>query len=59
MEFHDKFVDFHKYCQICAYRGVEEDKDPCDHCLESPVNTDSHKPVKFKLNVTKENKKNG
>lgn len=44
---HEKFVDFHKYCELCKYEKVDESEDPCDECLTYPVNTESLKPVRF------------
>lgn len=43
-----KFVDFFKYCAKCEYKDLTEDDEPCTHCLEDPVNTESAKPTKFK-----------
>ena len=48
MEYPEKFVDFDCYCKKCEYWEVSDDKDPCDECLENPVNWYSHKPVNFK-----------
>lgn len=42
-----KIVDFNQYCHTCKYKGLTEDKDPCDECLACTVNTFSHKPVKY------------
>jgi hypothetical protein len=44
----EKEVYFDQYCKLCKYQALTEDKDPCDECLDNPVNTDSHKPVNFK-----------
>ena len=46
----NKEVYFNQYCSKCEYKDVSESdvKGPCWDCLESPVNTDSHKPVNFK-----------
>lgn len=49
MESRDKFVDFQKYCNMCEYRSKSESEDPCWECLTNPVNTDSHKPVNYKV----------
>ncbi len=48
MEFRDKFVDFKKYCESCEYKDVNEVKDPCNECLEHPVNEHSQKPINYK-----------
>ena len=41
------FVDFKKYCKTCKYRGVKETDEPCNECLENPMNLFSQKPVKW------------
>ena len=43
-----KEVYFHEYCKKCVYKDKKEDETPCDECLAEPMNTYSHKPVKFK-----------
>lgn len=40
-------VDFFKYCPLCAYSGVDENKDPCDECLANGHNDGTSKPVKW------------
>lgn len=47
-EFIYKEVDFLSYCPICKYQNIDESEDPCDECLENPMNTYSKKPVNFK-----------
>lgn len=42
-----KFVDFRRYCKTCKHSKLREDQEPCDECLEYPVNEYSHKPVKW------------
>ena len=42
-----KLVEFDKYCVKCKHRKVKQVDEPCNTCLTSPVNEDSHKPVKF------------
>ena len=42
-----KEVYFDKYCKTCKHEKLKEEADPCDECLENPVNTDSHKPVRW------------
>ena len=44
----EKEVRFDIYCKQCLYRDKEETDDPCDECLENPVNEYSHKPVYYK-----------
>lgn len=40
-----KEVYFGEYCKNCKYWEKLETDDPCDECLENPVNLYSHKPV--------------
>ena len=42
-----KEVNFFEYCKKCKYFGTLAWEDPCDECLESPCNEDSHKPLNF------------
>lgn len=43
-----KIVEFVEYCPKCEYINVEATEDPCNECLNHPVNEDSHKPINFK-----------
>lgn len=43
-----KEVYFGEYCKTCKHKNVTESEDPCDECLNSPVNLYSHKPVNWK-----------
>ena len=47
MENSYKEVYFDQYCKTCKHKELPEDKDPCDDCLNEPVNIYSHKPVKW------------
>ena len=38
---------FHEYCKNCRHKEVEQHEEPCNECLDNPVNLYSHKPVKF------------
>lgn len=42
-----KEVYFHKYCKTCKYYKNKETDDPCDECLNTPTNVDSHRPVNW------------
>ena len=48
MENEKKIVNFEKYCKTCKYKDVKEVKDPCNECLDNPVNDHSEKPVMYK-----------
>ena len=43
----ERLVDFHMYCKTCKYYETDEGTDPCNECLNNPVNIDSHKPVNY------------
>ena len=46
-----KLVDFDKYCPNCKHWTTESTEDPCNECLTTPVNVESHKPVNFEEKV--------
>lgn len=41
------FCDFEKYCKLCKHKDIPEVKDPCNECLDEPVNLYTSKPTKF------------
>lgn len=43
-----KEVRFDEYCKTCKYESKKEDEDPCDECINNPVNLYSKKPVNWK-----------
>ena len=47
MEESYKEVYFDQYCKNCKHEKVKEIDDPCDECLNDPVNLYSHKPVMY------------
>lgn len=57
MEYPFKEVDYHDFCPKCKHKNVEDVKDPCNECLDNPVNEHSVKPVCYipekNLHVTK------
>lgn len=48
MELRDKEVYFETWCPKCEYYALDESEDPCDECLNNPVNQYTHRPVCFK-----------
>ena len=48
-----KEVYFHQYCKTCKWFESKDKDEPCNECLENPINLYSHKPVKW---VEDENK---
>ena len=47
MEHQYKEVYFHEYCPKCEHAKVKNHEEPCNECLENPLNLYTHKPVKF------------
>lgn len=47
MEDSYKEVYFGVYCNQCKYKDKAETDEPCDDCLNEPVNSYSHKPAYF------------
>ena len=48
MEYPEKIVNFEKYCKTCKFKKADESWDPCDDCLNHPVNTNSERPVRWR-----------
>ena len=48
MEESYKEVYFDQYCKTCEHEKLKETDDPCDECLNNPVNLYSHKSVNYK-----------
>ncbi len=42
-----KEVYFDPYCSKCKHLKKTEQDEPCDECLNHPVNEYTHRPVKF------------
>ena len=47
MEHNEKEARFDIYCKYCKHFEKEETESPCNECLESPANDNSHNPVKY------------
>lgn len=48
MEYKRHEVDFKKYCKLCKHEDKSDFEDPCNDCLDEPVNDESRKPLYFK-----------
>lgn len=48
-----KEVYFHKYCETCEHRKVENTEEPCDECLSEPTNLNTHRPAKYEEKETR------
>ena len=46
--YHEKIVDFQKWCPTCKYRDMKDIEEPCTNCLEHAVNANSTKPIMWK-----------
>lgn len=46
-DYPEKEVYFHEYCKSCKHEALEGIEEPCNECLDNPVNLHSHKPVKY------------
>lgn len=42
-----KEVYFGNFCRECKHSGTKSNEEPCEECLDNPINLHSHKPVKF------------
>lgn len=42
-----RMVEFHKYCETCKYKELDDCEDPCNECLDHPVNLYSERPVNW------------
>ena len=42
-----RIVDFATYCPKCKNWKTEENEEPCNECLEHPMNLYTDRPVKF------------
>ena len=45
---HTKEVRYDIYCKKCEYWESSASNDPCNECLGTPSNGDSHVPVNFR-----------
>ena len=41
-------VEFEQYCKTCQHEEKAGVDDPCNECLDRPINLHSHKPVNWK-----------
>lgn len=46
-----KEVLYCDYCEKCKHKDVKDTDNPCNECLDEPINLYSHKPVKFEENT--------
>jgi len=51
MSNHYKEVYYNQYCKTCKHEKESDADDPCDECLDTPVNVDSHKPINFEEKI--------
>jgi len=41
------FVEYENYCKNCIHKNDSDFTEPCNHCLDNPVNNNSRRPVDF------------
>lgn len=46
---HEHFANFY-LCNYCIHKSKKESEEPCNDCLDYPVNVDSRRPIHFKDN---------
>ena len=51
MEYPYKHVEF-MYCKTCKHRKTPPDEEPCNECLDEPVNLNSYRPVNYEEKET-------
>lgn len=47
MKYNYKVACFANHCPTCKYEAVKEEDEPCNECLDYPVNLNTDKPVKW------------
>ena len=47
MEITTHIVRFDEWCPKCKYQHLDDKYDPCNKCLDEPVNTNSKQPVLY------------
>ena len=47
MDIVQHIVSFDTWCANCKHAQLEETKDPCNECLDNPVNMNSYQPTLF------------
>lgn len=47
MEIKERMVEYFKYCPTCKHKDLNGWEDPCNDCLDNPVNVGTDKPVKY------------
>lgn len=47
MQTNTKEVYFNGYCDTCKYKNIKSTSDPCNECLSSPFNVNTHEPVMY------------
>lgn len=57
MEIIHKIVNFEKYCETCKHKDLKESAEPCNECLDHPVNVRTEVPFCYKKDDKKKEKK--
>jgi len=49
-----KEVYFHEHCKTCVNCDCSNSDEPCNECLDNPINLHSHKPIKYEYDPKKD-----
>ncbi len=47
IDYSEFMVRYDKWCVKCKYKDRDENKDPCEECLENPTNINTERPINF------------
>lgn len=50
MEINQKIVEYDEWCAKCKHILAKDSDDPCNECLNTPVNQGSKKPINYEEN---------
>lgn len=53
----NKHIVHFEHCNTCKYMKRKEIDDPCDECLNNPINEDTRYPINYKEDTENVNKK--
>lgn len=56
MDCNYKEVYYDQYCETCKHKDVKDTDEPCNECLDKPINLHSHRPVNWVKNNKKKTK---
>lgn len=48
MEIEERIVLYDTHCVTCQYNDIPETEEPCNRCMDEPVNLYTDRPVEWK-----------